>query len=814
MRLTLAQLISAVGLLLLPAMVEAQVPPSEFVNFEGAQTNPIRMSADGTRLYALNTPDTRLSVFDLTNPAAPSLIVEIPVGIEPVSVSVNPTNNDEAWVVNQVSNSISIVSVSQGIVTDTIYCRNEPSDLVFAGNNAFVSVSRSNLINVYSIATHLLVQSIPVFGENPRALAVSADGTKVYAAFALSGNHTTILPDNIAPSQPPPTNPALPPPPHVGLVIDASDPTWSWFISYTMPDNDVAVINTSTFAVSGYYSGVGTINLGIAVQPTTGNVYVSNTNARNLINFEPNLQGHWIDNQISSIQTSGHVTTYDLNPAIDYTVLPNPAALATALSQPAAMRFDPSGKWMWVAAFGTDRVAKVSETGQILATIEINPQATGSTVDSATKRGPRGLAINAQQKVLYVLNRLSNTISVVSTSSNSVLEEIPTGTFDPTPTVILAGRGFLYDAKLSGNGTGSCASCHVDADMDLLAWNLGNPAGAMQTVVNNGHTFNMHPMKGPMTTRTLRGLLGTDPLHWRGDEANFAAFNQAFTALMGGPELSDTNMSAYEAYVDTIAFLPNPNQNLDRSLPTSLGGGNAINGQNDFLTVKINSTPTNTCNACHNTTPGPGSNFNILTRPNLPQPLKVPTLRNIYQKQNFSNAAGSQSIDGFGMASNGSNATLLQVLDQPVLGGFTNNPQAQLDVAAFLLSFDTGTAPTVGYTRTVTSANVTGDPTIASDWTLLQSQAAAANIDLVCEGTIQGQLHNCLYQPATGTYETDTTGLGPFTQAQLIGFIQAGDTLSVMGVPPGSGVRFGIDRNHDGIKDGDQRPRRARTPRH
>ncbi len=203
MRINLAQLASATGLLLLPVLANAQVPPSEFVNFEGAQTNPIRMSTDGTRLFALNTPDARLSVFDLTVPAAPKLLVEIPVGIEPVSVNINPTNSDEAWVVNQVSDSVSIVSVSKGIVTDTIHCKDEPSDVAFVGANAFVSVSRSNAINVYNIASHQLVQSIPVFGENPRALAVSADGTKVYAAFALSGNHSTILPDNIAPPQPP-----------------------------------------------------------------------------------------------------------------------------------------------------------------------------------------------------------------------------------------------------------------------------------------------------------------------------------------------------------------------------------------------------------------------------------------------------------------------------------------------------------------------------------------------------------------------------------------------------------------------------------
>ena len=72
------------------------------------------MSADGTRLFAVNTPNQTLSVFDLTVATSPQLIAEIPVGLEPVSV--NPANDDIAWVVNQLSNSISIVSVSKGIV--------------------------------------------------------------------------------------------------------------------------------------------------------------------------------------------------------------------------------------------------------------------------------------------------------------------------------------------------------------------------------------------------------------------------------------------------------------------------------------------------------------------------------------------------------------------------------------------------------------------------------------------------------------------------------------------------------------------------
>src|SRR5580765_5047044 len=163
---------------------------NSYVNFEGKQTNPIRLSPDGTRLFAVNTPDARLSVFDITQPSNPRLIAEIPVGVEPVSV--NPRNTDEVWVVNEVSDSISIVSVSQRMVIDTLYVKDEPGDVVFAGGKAFVSAGRKNMVAVFDATTHSLVTNVTLFGEDPRALAVSGDGTKVYAAFALSGNHTTL----------------------------------------------------------------------------------------------------------------------------------------------------------------------------------------------------------------------------------------------------------------------------------------------------------------------------------------------------------------------------------------------------------------------------------------------------------------------------------------------------------------------------------------------------------------------------------------------------------------------------------------------
>jgi len=812
----------------------AQVPPSQFVNFEGAQTNPIRISADGTRLFAVNTPNGTLSVFDLTTPSSPALIAEIPVGIEPVSVNINPNvaGNNEAWVVNQISNSVSVVSVSKGIVTNTIYAKAEPSDVVFAGTGlAFVSIARSNLVNVYSASSHVLLKSIPLTGEEPRALAVSPNGSTVYVAFALSGNQTTIVPAIRAPAPPPPVNPALPAAPQVGLIIDATNPTWyPKVIQYTMPDNDVAAISTSTYAVN-YYSHLGTINMGLAVNPQSGNLYVANTDALNTIMFETALNGHIVNHQISSVNpTTGKATIWDLNPQINYSQLSDPNGLATSLAMPTAIVCDPTGTYLYIAAFGTDRVGIFNiAKGTVANFIEIDPQAIGAIVNPASKRGPRGLALDSAANLLYVLNRISNTISIVNLANNTVSAEIATGSFDPTPIAIRNGRGFLYDHKLSGNGTGACASCHIDAEMDLLAWNLGNPDGDMSYLYENSTCCSFHPMKGPMTTQSLRGLANMEPYHWRGDKPDFAAFNGAFAQLLGGSVLPDADMTAFTNFINTIVYQPNPNLNLDGTYPATIAladypgvSASPLAGQGYFLNVDFNPTtePGVTCSFCHASDPlgsngvvtGTGTNLNVRIPtgggPGAEQPFKIPHLRNMYQKLNQNFAAGAVSVNGFGFNHDGAITGLYAQAGQSTFGSIATNTAQKQAIDAFEMCFPTGTVPATGYSRTLNTASV-NTPPAQSDWTTLQGQALAGTIDLIANGTIQGQLHGLLYQPASNNYVTDTTGLGPFTQAQLTAFVVAGDTLTLMGVPPGSGNRMALDMNSDGVKNGDQRHRLA-----
>ncbi|MDQ6862035.1 MAG: beta-propeller fold lactonase family protein [Verrucomicrobiota bacterium] len=795
-------LICSGALLLLVQHIHAQVPSSAFVNFEARQTNPLRLSPDGRWLLAVNSADARLSVFDATQ-TPPVLTSEIPVGLEPVSV--NARTSDEVWVVNELSDSVSIVSLSRGLVVDTINVKDEPADVVFAGAFAFVSVAGNNEIRVYNATTHAIAATIPLNGQQPRALALSPDSRKLYVAFAESGNRTTLIPSNNAPPQPSPTNKSLPKPPQVSLIVDATDPTWKKVIRYTMPDNDVAEIDTTTFAVLRYFPRVGTSNLGLAVQPTTGDIFVTNTDARNLVRFEPNLRAHFVDNRVTRISTlGGGLKISDLNPGVNYSVLPNPAAQAIALAQPTAIVFAPNGAFAYVAAFGSDRVARVNADGTIASRIEL----AAAAVDPRNKRGPRGLALSSLTGKLYVLNRISNTISVVDTATETVVSELRVGAFDPTPSQIRNGRGFLYDARLSGNGTVSCASCHLDGTNDRLAWDLGDPNGQMQTVVGTtsliGATgsFPMHPMKGPMTTQTLKGLKGLDPLHWRGDRAGFTSFNPAFASLLGGSQLSATDMDAFRDFIETMNLPPNPNQQLDRTLPAALAGGNPSAGRNTYLAEPY--TQTFTCNMCHTANPGPGTNKTFTTAAMLqePQTMKVPQLRTVYQKNFFNNTAGAVSLDGFGFTHDGNDPSIFAFLTRPVFTNFRNDPVRKTNVNAFLLCFDTGAAPAVGFTRTVTAGNL-NDGAIANDWSVLQSQAAAGNIDLIAKGTIDGLPRGLVYDATTSNYRTDKTGIGPFSRAELQAKVQAGDTLSITGVPPGSGLRMGIDRDLDGRLDGD-----------
>ena len=85
----------------------ASTGPS-FIEFDSGPVRPIAISPNGQTLFAANTPNGTLEVFDLTS-GTPAFSYRVAVGLEPVAVAAR--NNTELRVVNHLSDSVSIVSL-------------------------------------------------------------------------------------------------------------------------------------------------------------------------------------------------------------------------------------------------------------------------------------------------------------------------------------------------------------------------------------------------------------------------------------------------------------------------------------------------------------------------------------------------------------------------------------------------------------------------------------------------------------------------------------------------------------------------------
>ena len=790
-----------------------------YTHFEPRQQHPITLTPDGTKLLALYSTGHSLSVFDVGSPArsTPLLVSEIPVATAPVTVKAR--TNDEAWVVNEGADSVSIVSLSQRIVIDTLRVEDEPADVCFANGKAFVSCSQKRVICVFDSTTRKSLGQINIDGVTPRALVASADGSKLYVACLYSGNRTTILNHGVAPAQPAPTNPDLPVPPQVGLIVSADDSRVTWNVL----DHDIAEINTSTQTIERWITGVGTHLFDLAMHPD-GSLWCSDTELFNLTRFEPELNGDFARHRLSRMALpTNTITHHDLNPGIARAITAHPTSIALALAGPSALAFRGDGQRVWIAAFQSDRIAEIDPSnGAVLRRIDMRQ----AGEETESMRGPRGLALNADR--LYVLNKISDTLTSIRPSDGSILSEIPLGSFDPMPSNIRAGRGVIYDARLSGNGSLSCSTCHVDADRDGLAWDLGDPGGNMSTVTSAGlsshdstlYTQELHPMKGPLVTQTLRGLAtnDADPLdpidgdprpvaaivtkfHWRGDKPSIQSFNPTFANLMGSIQQSSDRMDRMAEYLRSIVHPPNPHLNLDRSLRTDLPQGNAEKGKTVFLNHAQSH-----CIACHGLPAGTDQNIDDFNLIDQSQPFKNPPLRTVYQRAGiFQPTAGADSLSGFGLGADGSAHALPTAHSYISLASIHRPPLtpakavALADLTAFILSFDTGTAPAASYDLTLTSSNKT-DSKVLTQLSTLESRAAVGENGLVVWGRVSGVLHRYQWSPARSLYltEDESTGL---TRGALLGLLSGGDALTFSGVLPDETAWRSTDRNSNGTPD-------------
>jgi len=812
----LASLVVFFASLLQGAAASAATPA-----FESGPVRPIAMTPDGTRLFVANTPNNTLDVFNVSD-AGLSLAARVPVGLEPVAVAL--VSNTEVWVVNHLSDSVSVVSLS-GLprVTHTLLVGDEPRDIVMAGSprRAFITTAhRGQQRTDPSLAgvpgagdPQLTTPGVPradvwvfdpanlgsgvggkplrimsFFADTPRALAVSPDGAKVYVAAFKSGNQTTVIPDALvcdgfnatqtctlgtvkAPggNPGPKTNAQGKAAPETGLIVkfnnakqaweDELGRNWNEAVLFALPDKDVFALDANTLTQTAAFPHVGTTLFNMVANPVTGTLYVSNTDANNRARFTGDgkfagqtLQGHLAEARITVISGS-EVAPRHLNKHIDYSKLASdpafdPTTKDHSLALPLGMAVTRDGKTLFVAAFGSSRIGVFSTSE--LETDTFDPRTASAKYITVSGGGPSGIVLDEARGRMYVSTRFDNAVKVINLASGSEVAAASMPT--PEPAEVIEGRPLLYDAtRSSANGENACASCHPFGDMDDLAWDLGNPDDVVtasplnrflasdlfiklgrklfgpETPVNGSDkAADFHPMKGPMTTQTLRGMRNSGALHWRGDRAtgqfgtdaldstlSFKNFAGSFKALLGNAQAaSEVDMEKFAKFQLSVLLPPNPVRKLDNSLNASqqrgkafyvgprpsdgvdvnnllsnIGGGGLadlignIPGLGNLDLNKLFGQTSFTCEGCHKLNPAQGffgtggdASFEAL-----PQIFKIPHLRNMYQKvgmfggpetkgnSNKENTSftGDQ-IRGFGFSFDGSSDTMFRFFNAGV----------------------------------------------------------------------------------------------------------------------------------------------------
>ncbi len=839
---------------------------------------PLALSADSRRLFAVNTPDNRLEIFDLTG-SLPSKVASVAVGIEPVAVAVSASG--EVWVVNHLSDSVTIVDVAATPprVTRTLFVGDEPRDIVFAGagrSRAFITaahrgqnrpgdpqlstpgIGRADVwvfdtINLGAALGGTAVSVLNLFGDTPRALAVSPDGRTVYAAVFHSGNQTTSLSEGLVCDGGATARPCnmfgtalpggLPAPnansegirgPETGLIVRFNPATQAWedrlgrnwnsAVRFSLPDRDVFSIDAMATPPVEHASfpHVGTILFNMVVHPTNGKVYVSNTEARNEVRFEgkgmvsgSSVRGHLHEARITVIDGT-NVQPRHLNKHIDYSVVPSPAGTKErSLATPLGMTLSGDGATLYVAAFGSSAIGVLS-TAEIDADTFVPDAAQQITVSGG---GPTGLVLDEPRHRLYALTRFDNGIAVLDLDAHSEVAHLTM--HNPEPASVILGRPFLYDARLtSSNGEASCSSCHVFGDVDSLAWDLGDPDSLVTDNHNPGGSGTFHPIKGPMTTQTLRGIDTHGPMHWRGDRTGasiggdpldeglaFEQFNVAFEGLLGrGEPLTDAQMKAFTTFILQVTLPPNPIRALNNTLTADQQAGRTF-----FFGPNVDTIAN--CNGCHELDPSIG-HFGASGKTTFeaePQLFKVAHLRTLYQKvgmfgmpavpffRDGNNGDMGEQIRGFGYLHDGSTDTVDRFLHAQVFN-FQDEDERQ-KLQAFLFAFDTNLAPVVG--QQVTLEN-TANAAAAARLDLLEARAAAGECDLAAKAVVSGGARGW-YRTAAGTFQADRAAEPPVSSAALRAVAStASQALTYTCGPRGTGIRLGVDRDADGVFDQDE----------
>ncbi|HWB13119.1 MAG TPA: cytochrome c peroxidase [Pirellulales bacterium] len=455
----------------------------------------------------------------------------------PVDLVLSP---DEASliVVNQSSDTVSLVDVAKNQVTAELACGHHPSAIAISadGRRVAVTATYSGTIDLFDLNEGRLTAagSIAV-GFHPVGVAIAPDNRTAYvgleaaAAVAIVDLEEKSVVARIAVGRWP--------------RYLALSPDGTRLAVGTSGDQSVSVVDTAKRELL-YQERLQGLNIGHLAASRDGKyVYLPWMIYRQNPIDHRNIQAGWVlGSRIARVRLDGPARREAMT--LD--------ERGKAVADPHGIGLTSDEEWLVAAASGTHELLVYRLPGLVLQDFG----GPGDHIDPALAHDrrryyrvplggrPMGLRIARDNRRVFVANYLANAVQVVDLEKREVVETISLGGPE-APSLARLGEAIFYDGRRSLDQWYSCHSCHYEG---------GTNATVMDTL-NDGsiRTFK--------TVLPLFNVAKTEPWTWHGWQRDLgAAMRKSLTETMLGPRPSDEDVQALVAYLSALEPPPNPNR--------------------------------------------------------------------------------------------------------------------------------------------------------------------------------------------------------------------------------------------------------------
>ncbi|HEV3007262.1 MAG TPA: hypothetical protein VGX78_22520, partial [Pirellulales bacterium] len=453
----------------------------------------------------------------------------------PVDLVLSP-DESSLVVVNQTSDTVSVVDVAEGTVVAELSCGHHPSAAAISadGQRVVVSATYSGTLDLFDLSEGQLAAAGSVdIGFHPVGVALAADGRTAYVALEAAAAVAVVDLDKksvthrIAVGRWPR---------HLALSPDGSH-----LAVGTSGDQGVSVVDTAMRTML-YQERLQGLNIGHLAPSRDGKyVYLPWMIYRQNPIDARNIQAGWVlGSRIARVRldepTRREAMTLDER--------------GKAVADPHGIGLTSDEQWLVASASGTHELLVYRLPGLVLQDFGGPGDHIDPTLAHDSRRyyrvplggRPMGLRIAKDNRRVFVANYLDNSVQVVDLDRRQVVQTISLGGPE-TPSLVRRGEAIFYDGRRSLDQWYSCHSCHFEG---------GTNATVMDTL-NDGtiRTFK--------TILPLHNVAKTEPWTWHGWQRDLsAAMRKSLTETMLGPKPSDDDVQALVEFLSALETPPNP----------------------------------------------------------------------------------------------------------------------------------------------------------------------------------------------------------------------------------------------------------------